>query len=82
MRAAKGAVADDVPMLASALAFNAFLAIPATLLLVVGLYTLAADDSAITDLVDRLDTVMPAEAVTLLEDSLLQLGQRPTAGLT
>ena len=49
-RAAKRALADDVPMLASALAYSAFFAIPATLLLVVGVFSLIADPA----LVDRL----------------------------
>jgi membrane protein len=82
VRAAKSAVADDVPMLASALAFNAFLAIPATLLLIVGLYSLAADESAIVSLMDRFGSVMPRDAVTLLENSLVQLSEQPSAGLT
>ncbi len=68
-------------MLASALAFNAFLAIPATLLLVVGLFSLAADPSLIEDLMEKLDSVVPAEAVTLVEGSLLQLEQQPSAGI-
>src|SRR5262245_24509833 len=69
-------------MLASALAFNAFLAIPATLLLVVGLFSLLAEPSAIDDVMDKLGTVAPGEAVTLVRDSLLQLQQRSSTGLT
>jgi membrane protein len=82
VRAAKSAVDDDVPMLASALAFNAFLAIPATLLLVVGLFSIVADAALIQDLMERFATVMPADAVTLIEDSLLQLEQQPSSGIT
>lgn len=80
-RAAKDAMADDVPMLASALAFNAFLAIPASLLLVVGLFSLVAEPTLIEDLMEKLGTVVPAEAVTLVEDSLLQLERQPSAGV-
>lgn len=80
VRAGKGAVADEVPMLASALAFSAFLAIPATLLLVVGVFSLVAEPSLISDLMEKFGTVVPAEAVTLVEDSLLQLEQQPSAG--
>jgi membrane protein len=82
VRAAKNALADDVPMLASALAFSAFLAIPATLLLVVGLFSLVAEPSLIEDLMEKLGTVVPEEAVALVEDSLLQLEQRRSTGLT
>jgi membrane protein len=81
VRAAKDSLADDVPMLASALAYNAFLAIPATLLLVVGLFSLLADPEVINDLMQRLGTVMPSEAVTLVEQSLRQLEARPSSGL-
>ncbi len=79
--AGKSALADDMPMFASALAYNAFLAIPATLLLVVGLFSLVADSSLIADVMERLGSVMPGEAVTLVEDSLLQLQQQSSAGL-
>jgi membrane protein len=82
VRAGKNAIADDVPMLASALAYNAFLAIPATLLLVVGLFSLVADPAAIDDVMERVETVAPGEAVTLVRDSLLQLQQRSSTGLT
>jgi membrane protein len=69
-------------MLASALAFNAFLAIPATLLLVVGLFSLVAEPSLVEEVTERLGAVAPAEAVTLVEDSLLQLQARSSTGLT
>jgi membrane protein len=69
-------------MLASALAFNAFLAIPATLLLVVGLFSLVAEPTLVDDLMERLGTVAPDDAVSLVRDSLLQLRQRSSTGLT
>lgn len=81
VRAAKSSLEDDVPMLASALAFNAFLAIPASLLLVVGLFSLFAEPTLIQDLMEKFGTVLPAEAVTLVEDSLLQLERQPSSGL-
>jgi membrane protein len=81
VRAAKDSLDDDVPMLASALAYNAFLAIPATLLLVVGLFSLIADASLIEDVMDRFGRVMPGDAVTLLQGSLLQLESQPSAGI-
>ena len=82
VRAGKSAIADDVPMLASALAYNAFLAIPATLLLVVGLFSLVADPAVIDDVMEKLGTVAPGDAVTLVRDSMLQLQQRNSTGLT
>lgn len=81
IRAGRDSLEDELPMLASALAFNAFLAIPATLLLVVGLFSLVADPSLIADLMQRFGAVMPGEAVTLLEDSLLQLERQPSSGI-
>ena len=81
LQAGKDAIADEVPMLASAIAFNAFLAIPATLLLVVGFFSLVADPGVISDLMEKVGTVVPAEAVTLVEDSLLQLEQKPSSGI-
>jgi membrane protein len=82
VRAGKSAIADDAPMLASALAFNAFLAIPATLLLVVGLFSLVAEPTLIDDVMEKLGTVAPEDAVSLVGDSLLQLQQRSSTGLT
>ena len=82
VRAGKSAIADDVPMLASALAYNAFLAIPATLLLVVGLFSLVADPAVIDDVMEKLGTVAPGDAVTLVRESMLQLQQRSSTGLT
>ncbi|CAN5199779.1 YihY/virulence factor BrkB family protein [soil metagenome] len=81
LQAGKDAIADEVPMLASAIAFNAFLAIPATLLLVVGFFSLVADPGVINDLMEKVGSVVPAEAVTLVEDSLLQLEQNPSSGI-
>ncbi len=81
IHAGRDSLEDDLPMLASALAFNAFLAIPATLLLVVGLFSLVADPSLIADLMQRFGAVMPGEAVTLLENSLLQLERQPSSGI-
>jgi membrane protein len=81
VRAAKRAIEDDVPMLASALAYSAFFAIPATLLLAVGVFSLVADPAEIDDLMERLAAIVPAEAVTLVQGSLLQLQSQPSAGV-
>lgn len=81
LRAGKDAIDDEVPVLASALAFNLFLAIPATLLLVVGLFSLFAEPTLIQDTMDRLDAVVPSEVVTLVQGSLLQLERQPSSGI-
>ena len=43
VRAAKDSLDDDVPMVAQALAYSLFLAIPASLLVVLGVFSLVAD---------------------------------------
>ncbi|HXG75450.1 MAG TPA: YihY/virulence factor BrkB family protein [Gaiellaceae bacterium] len=80
-RGARAALADDAPLFASAVAYSAFLAVPATLLLLVGAFSLLADASAIEELMDTVGAVLPGEAVTLLRDSLLQLERRSSTGL-
>jgi membrane protein len=81
VQAAKASVEDQVPMMASAVAFSTFLAIPATLLLALGVFTLFAEETLIDDLMERFGTVVPEEAVTLVSDSLLQLQQQRSSGL-
>jgi len=64
---------DDMPMLASALAYSSFFAIPSALLVAVGLFTLVAAPATISGLVDALGGVMPAQAAELLGGSLRRL---------
>lgn len=64
-------------MVAQALAFSLFLAIPAFLLVVLGVFSIVADASTVESLIERARTVMPEEAATLLRDSL-----RRSAGST
>jgi membrane protein len=70
IRAGKQSVKDHIPNLAAALAYYAFLASPALLLAAVGVFSLVADDDAVTEIIERLEGVAPQEALTLLEDSL------------
>jgi membrane protein len=81
VRAGKDALDDDVPMVAQALAYSLFLAIPASLLVVLGLFSLFADASTIESLIDRARTVMPAEAATLLQDSLRRTSESSSSGI-
>ena len=80
-RAAKETLDDNMPMIASALAYSSFFAIPATLLLALGLFTLFSSPDTIRDLMDRFDTFMPAEATQLLGDSLVRLESQPSANV-
>jgi membrane protein len=70
VRAAKKSIKDHIPNLAAALAYYAFLAIPSLLLVSVGAFGLVADRDAVGKLVDRLETVAPPEALTLVRQSL------------
>ena len=69
-RAAREAVDDRVPTTAQAVAYSLFLAIPAALLLVLGVFSLVADEQLVDDLIGRAETVMPEEVASLLQDSL------------
>src|SRR5262245_63709079 len=82
VRAVRASVDDNVPMMASALAYSAFFAIPSALLLLLGVFTLVADESTITHLVNRLTEIAPSDAAQLFGDSLRHLSQRASTGIT
>ena len=69
-RAGKASLDDHLTNLAAALAYYAFLAIPAALLVAVGVFNLVADDDLIDEIIQRLQGVAPREAVTLIEQTL------------
>ena len=69
-RAAKAAVEDQITDSAAAIAYYGFLAIPALLLISVGVFSIFAGPHAIETIIDKLGSVMPAEAVALLENGL------------
>ena len=71
-RAVRGAREDDISTIAQALAYSLFLAIPATLLVVLGVFSLLADANTVDSLVERAGTVMPTQATTLLRGALLR----------
>ena len=81
LRVGKKALADGITDSAAALAYYGFLAIPALALLGVGLFSLLAGEDAIGTITDKLDGVVPAEAVTLIDDSLDRATQNPNGGL-
>jgi membrane protein len=80
-RAAKETIADDMPLVASAVAYSSFFAIPSLLLLAVGLFSLVASPQTITDLMDRFSNFMPGEATELLDGSLRRLEEQPSSGI-
>jgi membrane protein len=81
IRAAKQAVTHGITDLAAALAYYSFLAIPAVLLVAVGLFSLFASPDAITTLIDKLGTVAPSQATQLVEDSLRRMNENKNGSL-
>ena len=80
-RAGRAAVEDQLTDTAAAVAYYSFLAIPAVMLVSVGLFSIFAGPSAIETILDKLGTVIPAEAVALLENALVRT-TREGGGLT
>jgi membrane protein len=81
-RAGKEMLDDNMTIFAAALAYSSFFAIPSVLLAVVGLFTLVAGPSAIDTVVQHLGRVMPPQATQLVQESLVRLDNKPSAGLT
>ncbi len=81
-RAGKNTVDDNMPMIAQALAYSTFMAIPAVALVALGVFTLVAGPQTITTLMNHFGSVMPKEATTLLGNSLTRLSQHRSAGVT
>ncbi len=81
-RAAKQASADHITSLAAALAYYAFLAIPATLLIAAGIFGLVAGPDAVTTVIDKLHGVIPSQASSLLEGSLRRLTETQGTSIT
>jgi membrane protein len=69
-RAGKSALADHITNLAAALAYYAFLAIPSLLLVAVGVFNLAADEDAVTTIIDKLQGIVPQEALDLIQKTM------------
>jgi membrane protein len=81
-RAAKEAQNDHITNIAAALAYYAFLAIPSALLVALGLFSLFASPDTVTTLVDKLSTIMPSEATSLLRENLTQMTEKQATGAT
>ena len=81
-RAGKRTIDDNMPMIAQALAYSTFMAIPAVLLVALGVFSLFAGPETITTLMRHFGSVMPQQATQLLGDSLTRLSSQHGAGLT
>ena len=80
-RAVAEARDDDVPTIAQALAYSLFLAIPASMLVLLGVFSIVADEDTIASVIERAEAVMPGEAATLLRDSLERTSESAGSGL-
>ena len=81
-RAVKKASEDHITNLAAALAYYAFLAIPAVLLIAAGLFGLFAGPHAVTTMIGKLHGIIPSQASSLLEGSLSRLTQQQGTSIT
>src|ERR671919_2502741 len=81
VRAGRQALADGITDVAAALAYYAFLAIPAALLVSVGLFGLFAGPDTVNSMMDNLRGVVPGDALNLLDDSLTRITENKNGGL-
>jgi membrane protein len=81
-RAFKGANQDHITSLAAALAYYAFLAIPATLLIAAGVFGLVAGPDAVDTLIGKLHGIVPAEVTDLIRGSLNRLTETQGTSIT
>jgi membrane protein len=72
---------DGVTTTAQALAYALFLAIPSVFLVVLGVFSLVASPGDVNSLMERAHNVMPAEATTLLSESLRRSTSSPQTGI-
>ena len=81
-RAFEGARDDHITSLAAALAYYAFLAIPATLLIAAGVFGLLAGPDAVNTLIGKLEGIVPAQATDLIRGSLNRLTEKQGTSIT
>jgi membrane protein len=81
-RAVKEFSRDHMTNIAAALAYYAFLAIPAALMAAVGVFSLVAGPHAVTTLIGKLHGILPGQATSLLEGSLRNMTQHKGTGIT
>jgi membrane protein len=81
LRAVKETKNDNVTDIAASLAYYAFLAIPAALLVALGAFSVLAGPETIERVLDKVGTVVPAEAVDLIRESLTRATENQNGGL-
>jgi membrane protein len=81
VRSGKEFLNDNAMMLASALAYSSFFAIPSVLLVTVGVFTLVAGPDTIQNLMQHFGTVMPKQTTELLGSSLKNLNAHPASSV-
>jgi membrane protein len=81
-RAGRSAMADQITDSAAALAYYTFLAIPATLLVALGVFGLVASPSDVANLMDHLRGTVPSEAIKLVRDALTRITKSGGGNLT
>jgi membrane protein len=81
LRSVKQANSDSITDIAAALSYYAFLAMPAALLIAVGVFARTAGPDTIQSMIDRLQGVVPAEATQLIEESLTRVTENQSGGL-
>jgi membrane protein len=81
VRGGREALADNVTDIAASLSYYLFLAIPAVLLVAVGVFSQTAGPETIESMVDRLEGVVPAEALTLIDESLTRVIENSSGGV-
>jgi membrane protein len=81
VRAGKQALADGITDVAASLAYYAFLAIPALLLVTLGVFANVAGQDTVNSILDTLDGVIPPEAIQLLDESLTRTLENQSGGV-
>jgi membrane protein len=80
-RAAKEALDDNLTDAAAAIAYYVFLALPATLLVSLGAFSLIAGRDSVDTLLEKLSGIVPSETITLLRDSLTRVVENQSGGI-
>ena len=81
VRAGKETVDDGVTDVAAALAYYAFVAIPALLLVTLGVFTIVAGQETVDSLMGKIEGIVPPETIKLLRESLSRLLQNQGGGV-
>src|SRR6185503_9472489 len=79
--AGRRAIANNITDLAAALAYYTFLAIPAFLLVTLGLFSLFASADSIATVIDKVEKIVPAQATELIDSSLTRMNDNKSGSL-